>query len=180
MTQKFFMYSPLYRLEQNFQRKGLKLSRQAMANWILQASDAWLRPVYDALHRRLCKETVLHGDETTLQVLSRAEPPPANPICGSTGPAVALSIPLSCTSTSQAGKRSTRRPSSRTSPAGCIRTDTRATISCRRTSGWCVAGHTLGENLMRRRRRCPKRNGRILRQQLVSVIAPGCFSRSSL
>ena len=28
-----------------------------------------LRPVYDVLHRQLCKETVLHGDETTLQVL---------------------------------------------------------------------------------------------------------------
>ena len=69
MTQKFVMYSPLYRLEQEFQRQGLKLSRQTMANWILQASDTWLRPVYDALHRRLCQETVLHGDETTLQVL---------------------------------------------------------------------------------------------------------------
>lgn len=69
MTQKFVMYSPLYRLEQEFQRQGLKLSRQTMANWILQASDTWLRPVYDVLHRQLCKETVLHGDETTLQVL---------------------------------------------------------------------------------------------------------------
>ena len=69
MTQKYVMYSPLYRLEQEFQRQGLKLSRQTMANWILQASDTWLRPVYDALHRKLCKETVLHGDETTLQVL---------------------------------------------------------------------------------------------------------------
>ena len=69
VIQKFVMYSPLYRLEQEFQRQGLKLSRQTMANWILQASDTWLRPVYDALHRKLCKETVLHGDETTLQVL---------------------------------------------------------------------------------------------------------------
>lgn len=69
MTQKFVMYAPLYRLEQEFQRQGLKLSRQTMANWILQASDTWLRPVYDALHRKLCRETVLHGDETTLQVL---------------------------------------------------------------------------------------------------------------
>ena len=68
-AQKFVMYSPLYRLEQEFNRQGLKLSRQTMANWILQASDTWLRPVYDALHRKLCRETVLHGDETTLQVL---------------------------------------------------------------------------------------------------------------
>ena len=32
MTQKFVMHSPLYRLEQEFQRQGLKLSRQTMAN----------------------------------------------------------------------------------------------------------------------------------------------------
>lgn len=69
MTQKFVMYSPLYRLEQDFQRQGLKLSRQTMANCILQTSDTWLRPVYDELYRKLCQETMLHGDETTLQVL---------------------------------------------------------------------------------------------------------------
>ena len=69
MTQKFVMYSPLYRLEQEFNRQGLKLSRQTMANWILYASDTWLKPIYEVLHRKLCAETVLHGDETTLQVL---------------------------------------------------------------------------------------------------------------
>ena len=41
MTQKFVMYSPLYRLEQEFHRAGLKLSRQTMSNWILYASDIW-------------------------------------------------------------------------------------------------------------------------------------------
>ena len=69
MTQKFVMYSPLYRLEQEFNRQGLKLSRQTMSNWLLNTSDTWLRPIYDVLHRNLCRETVLHGDETTLQVL---------------------------------------------------------------------------------------------------------------
>ena len=29
------MYSPLYRLEQEFNRQGLRLSRQTMANWLL-------------------------------------------------------------------------------------------------------------------------------------------------
>lgn len=28
-----------------------------------------MQPIYDVLHQRLCRETVLHGDETTLQVL---------------------------------------------------------------------------------------------------------------
>ena len=72
MTQKYVMHSPLYRLQQEFERQGLKLSRQTMSNWLLSASDTWLKPIYDELHRKLCKETVLHGDETTLQVLREA------------------------------------------------------------------------------------------------------------
>ena len=68
-AQKFVMYSPLYRLEQEFNRQGLKLSRQTMANWLLNISEKWLRPVYDVLHEQLCREPVLHVDETTLQVL---------------------------------------------------------------------------------------------------------------
>ena len=72
MTQKYVMYSPLYRLQQEFERQGLKLSRQTMSNWLLSASDTWLKPIYEELHRKLCQETVLHGDETTLQVLREA------------------------------------------------------------------------------------------------------------
>ena len=68
-TQKFVMYSPLYRLEQEFNRQGLKLSRQTMSNWLLNTSEKWLRPVYDVLREQLCRELVLHADETTLQVL---------------------------------------------------------------------------------------------------------------
>lgn len=68
-VQKYVMYSPLYRLEQEFERQGLKLSRQTMSNWLLKAAEDWLQPVYDVLHQRLCQEKVLHGDETTLQVL---------------------------------------------------------------------------------------------------------------
>ena len=63
------MHSPLYRLEQEFNRQGLKLSRQTMANWLLNSSEKWLQPVYDTLHEQLCRETVLHADETALQVL---------------------------------------------------------------------------------------------------------------
>ena len=68
-AQKFVMYSPLYRLEQEFNRQGLRLSRQTMANWLLNISEKWLRPVYDTLREQLCRESVLHADETTLQVL---------------------------------------------------------------------------------------------------------------
>ena len=50
----------------------LKLSRQTMANWLLKASEKWMQPVYDVLHEQLCREPVLHADETTLQVLKES------------------------------------------------------------------------------------------------------------
>ena len=40
-----------------------------MSNWLLHAAEDWLSPIYDTLHKQLCQQTVLHGDETTLQVL---------------------------------------------------------------------------------------------------------------
>ncbi len=69
ITQKFVMGSPLYRQEQEINRKGIHLSRQTMSNWILKATEDYLVPVYEQLHRELLKRNVLHADETTLQVL---------------------------------------------------------------------------------------------------------------
>ena len=69
MTQKFVMGSPLYRQEQELNRKGVHLSRQTMSNWILKATEEYLVPVYKRLHRELLTRDVLHADETTLQVL---------------------------------------------------------------------------------------------------------------
>ena len=102
--QKFVMYSPLYRLEQGFNRQGLKLSRQTMSNWLLNVSEMWRQPIYNVLHEKLRKEQVLHADETTLQVLKEAGRP-----SGCTGPAAVRSGPLSCMSTSPHGKRSMQR-----------------------------------------------------------------------
>ena len=67
MTQKFVMASPLYRQELN--RQGISLSRQTMSNWILKASETYLAPVYEQLHKELLKRDVLHSDDTSLQVL---------------------------------------------------------------------------------------------------------------
>lgn len=68
-VQKFVMGSPLYRQEQEWQRQGIRLSRQTMSNWLLKCAEDWLKPVYEELHRQLVNREVLHADETTLQVL---------------------------------------------------------------------------------------------------------------
>jgi transposase len=69
MIQKYVDGMPLYRQEQQLSRLGIDISRQAMANWMIQGSDRWLRSLYDRMHEHLLKQDILHADETTLQVL---------------------------------------------------------------------------------------------------------------
>ena len=40
-----------------------------MSNWILKATEDYLAPIYEQLHKELLTRDVLHADETTLQVL---------------------------------------------------------------------------------------------------------------
>jgi transposase len=69
MAQKYVMYAPLYRQEQDWKRQGVPLSRQTLANWIVRCSEDWLEPVYRRAKERLLESEVLHADETTVQVL---------------------------------------------------------------------------------------------------------------
>ena len=67
--EKFVMGAPLYRQEADWKRKGIPLSRQTMANWLIRATNDWLTPIYSRLKELLLEHQVLHGDETVLQVL---------------------------------------------------------------------------------------------------------------
>lgn len=69
MTQKYVESMPLYRQEQHLTRLGVELSRQTLANWMIQGADRWLRSLYDRMREHLLKQDILHADETTLQVL---------------------------------------------------------------------------------------------------------------
>lgn len=67
--EKFVMATPLYRQEQEWNRQGLKLSRQTMSNWLLMCAKQYLEPIREELHRRLLKQDIVHADETPVQVL---------------------------------------------------------------------------------------------------------------
>jgi transposase len=69
MTQKFVMGIPLYRQEQELVRNGIELSRQTMSNWLLRCAGDWLVKIYNRMKILLLMQSVLHADETTLQVL---------------------------------------------------------------------------------------------------------------
>lgn len=75
MTQKYVDGMPLYRQEQQMSRLGIEISRQTMANWIIQGSERWLRPLYERMHVHLLKQEILSADETTLQVLREPDRP---------------------------------------------------------------------------------------------------------
>ena len=63
------MGSPLYRQEQEFNRQGFMISRQTMSNQMIRCAEDWMLPVYEELHKKLLELTLLHADETELQVL---------------------------------------------------------------------------------------------------------------
>ncbi len=63
---------PIYRIERDFNRKEVYLSRQTMSNWMLRCARDYLEPIYEELRRRLILCVMLHADETTLQVLREA------------------------------------------------------------------------------------------------------------
>ena len=68
-NQKYCLALPLYRQEQEFSRNNLNLSRQTMANWLIYVSQKWLTPIYNLLKENLVASSVIHADETSVQVL---------------------------------------------------------------------------------------------------------------
>lgn len=69
MIQKFCNAMPLYRQEQNFERLGVHLSRQTMANWMIKGANL-LKPLYENLQNQLVANKFIHVDETPLEVLN--------------------------------------------------------------------------------------------------------------
>ncbi len=68
MNGKYVNAIPLYRLEQEFKRYGLAITRQNMANWMIRLGEEYLSVLYDYLHRKLYDYHVIQADETPVLV----------------------------------------------------------------------------------------------------------------
>lgn len=66
---KYVNSSPLYRIEQEFQRNGVNISRQTMANWIINSSNRYLSALVERMKLELLKLSVTQSDETPTQVI---------------------------------------------------------------------------------------------------------------
>ena len=65
---KYVNVIPLYRLEQEFSRYGLTITRQNMANWMIRLGESYLAVLYDYLHQKIYDYHVIQAYETPVLV----------------------------------------------------------------------------------------------------------------
>ncbi len=66
---------PLYRQEQMWKRMGVELKRGAMANWVIQVANLYLRPFWKRIRSELLTQSTIHADETVMQVHKEKDRP---------------------------------------------------------------------------------------------------------
>jgi transposase len=69
MTAKYADGTPLYRMEDALGRSNIAVSRGTLAHWIIRPAELHLTRLYEALRGTLLAQSMIHGDETTVQVL---------------------------------------------------------------------------------------------------------------
>ena len=71
---KYVNAVPLYRLEKEFERYGLAITRQNMSNWVIRLGESCFGPLYDYLHTLLYRYPVIQADETPVLVNKDGRP----------------------------------------------------------------------------------------------------------
>lgn len=74
MNAKYVNGLPIYRIHQEFMRNEIHISRQVLANWMIQLAERYLGIVYDRLHEKLLGFHVLQADETPVNVSKDGRP----------------------------------------------------------------------------------------------------------
>ena len=68
MNGKYVNAVPLYRLEKEFERYRLAITKQNMANWIIRLGESYISVMYDYLHELIYDYHVILADETPVLV----------------------------------------------------------------------------------------------------------------
>ncbi|PKK38678.1 hypothetical protein ABB02_01984 [Clostridiaceae bacterium JG1575] len=69
MAKKFWEKVPIHRLEKKFFYSGVKISRGLISKWIRDATQLYLRGLYDFMQEALLKGEMIPADETKREVL---------------------------------------------------------------------------------------------------------------
>ena len=74
MNAKYVNSLPLERISKEFERNGVFISRQTMANWTIRCTQLYLFPIWEFLHEVLLEYHVTQCDETPVQVVHDNDP----------------------------------------------------------------------------------------------------------
>lgn len=77
-TAKYVDGTPLYRQEAQFARLKVHLPRATMARWLIQLGTEHVVPLINLLNESMLDSTLIHMDETALQVLKSDKAPSAD------------------------------------------------------------------------------------------------------
>lgn len=66
---KYVNSAPLHRIEQEFSRNGVNISRQTMSNWMIGSASRYFTPLVERMKQELLKLPVTQSDETPTQVI---------------------------------------------------------------------------------------------------------------
>lgn len=66
---KYVNSAPLHRIEQEFSRNGVNISKQTMSNWMIGSANRYFAPLVECMKRELLKLPVTQSDETPTQVI---------------------------------------------------------------------------------------------------------------
>lgn len=72
---KYVNSAPLHRIEQEFSRNGVNISRQTMSNWMIGSANRYFAPLVECMKQELLKLPVTQSDETPTQVIHDAGTP---------------------------------------------------------------------------------------------------------
>lgn len=72
---KYVNSSALHRIEQEFERNGVNISRQTMSNWIIRCSEKYFAPFVERMKQELLSLPVTRSDETPTQVIKDSDHP---------------------------------------------------------------------------------------------------------
>lgn len=70
MIDKYVDHLPIYRICERFKREGVNIPYNTMIDWVGQAI-LLIKPIYEALKKRVLSSNYLHADETGLKVLDK-------------------------------------------------------------------------------------------------------------
>ena len=69
MAKKYWEKVPIYRLEKILYNTGIKINRALLSKWIIDGAHLYIKGLYNLMHEELLKNSIIHADETSLQVL---------------------------------------------------------------------------------------------------------------